>query len=331
MIDFTFEDNAITVQGLPLWLDSSGYRADRTMVRRSLNFTSHAHADHLGKHKTIICSPPTRDLIRARQKTENMKVLEFGESWEISGARIELFPAGHILGSSQILIEKADRRICYTGDYRLGRGLTTEECRMPQCDVLLMECTYGAPRYTFPPREQLLKDIASFVEQCFDDCVFPILLGYSLGKAQEAVKACEQLGYGVVAHKKVYELCHVYARHGVGFDNLDLYGRGPIGRRVLVFPPHKSTWQQLTRHGDVRSAILSGWASEPWRKKIYGADVGIPYSDHCDFEQLIESVRLSGATKVYTHHGDAESFADHLCNLGIDAEPLIPRKQQRLF
>lgn len=331
MIDFCWEDNAIKVAGLPLWLDSSGFRADKSPVRRTLNFTSHAHADHLGKHKTIICSPPTLDLIRHRQKITNSLVLDFGEVHELAGAEITLFPAGHVLGSAQILIEKDSRRLCYTGDFRLGQGLTTEECIMPACDVLLMECTYGSPKYTFPEREQLLEDINQFVEQCFDDCVFPVLLGYSLGKAQEIVKACELLGYGVVAHKAVYEICRVYARHGVSFDNLSPHGSGPVGRRVLVFPPQKSTWEQLKIHGDIRTAILSGWASEPWRNRIYGADHGIPYSDHCDFDQLVESVRQSGASKIYTHHGNAERFADHLCALGFDAEPLIPRRQQRLF
>jgi Cft2 family RNA processing exonuclease len=331
MIDFVFEDNAIKVAGLPLWLDSSGFRADKTPVRRSLNFTSHAHADHLGKHKTIICSPPTYDLIRARQKIDKSMVLEFGEECDIAGASISLYPAGHVLGSAQILIKKDGHRLCYTGDFRLGKGLTSEECQMPRCDTLLMECTYGSPRYTFPPREQLLDDINTFVEQCFDDCVFPVLLGYSLGKAQEIVKACEILGYGVLAHKNIYQLCQVYKKHGVDFDNLSLYGSGPPGRRVFVFPPHKSTWQALARHGDIRSAILSGWATETWRNKLFSADAGIPYSDHCDFNQLIESIRLSGASKVYTHHGNAEEFADHLQNLGIDAKPLIPRKQHRLF
>jgi Cft2 family RNA processing exonuclease len=331
MFTFGLEDNSIKVIGIPLWLDSSGYREDRTPVRRSLNFTSHAHADHIGRHKTIICSPPTADLLKLRIKTENLVVLDFGEHWEIAGARITLYPAGHILGSSQILIEKDNQRICYTGDFRLGKGLTTEECMMPECDLLLMESTYGSPKYIFPAREKVLADIQTFVEQCFDDCVFPVLLGYSLGKAQEIVKACEKLGYGVMAHKNIYQICEVYQKHGVGFDNLECYGSRPIGRRVLVFPPHKSTWQQLTVHGDVRTAILSGWATEPWRNRIYGADFGIPYSDHCDFEQLIEAVKLSKARKIFTHHGDAEVFADNLINLGFDAEPLVPRKQPRLF
>jgi putative mRNA 3-end processing factor len=245
MLDFTFEDNAIKVKGLPLWLDSSNFRSDKSPVRRPLNFVSHAHADHIGRHKRIICTPQTLKLIKTRIKVEEAITLEYGQEMEIAGAKISLHPAGHVLGSAQILIEKDGQRICYTGDFRLGSGLTTEECSPVPCDTLLMECTYGHEKYLFPERQDLLADIEEFIEGCFDRLEFPVILGYSLGKAQEAIKAATDLGYGSVVHPAIYKICRVYKEFGIQFHNLSEIGKRPVGRRVIVFPPNKKVWQGL--------------------------------------------------------------------------------------
>ena len=330
-MDFTFEDNSIRVAGLPLWLDSSNYRADKRRVRRPLNFVSHAHADHIGNHRRVICSEPTLELMKLRTRVDETLVLDWGEKHEIAGATISLHPAGHVLGSAMILIEKDGQRLLYTGDFRLGRGLTTEECKPVPCDVILMECTYGHPRYTFPPQQELLKQLEIFVESCFDDSVLPVVLGYSLGKAQEAVAALGQLGYGVVVHPGIAQICRVYERFGVKFENLTEIGRGPIGRRAVVFPPQKAAREQIGRYGTYRSAILTGWAQDTWRKQLFSADEAIAFSDHSDFEQLLETVQACGASRILAHHGDAERFADLLRARGFDAEPLIPSEQQRLF
>jgi putative mRNA 3-end processing factor len=331
MSEFLFEDGAIRVAGLPLWLDASDYRADGSPVRRPLNFVSHAHADHLGRHRRVICSAPTLALMKQRQRVEEAVVLDWGEPHSVADATVRLYPAGHVLGSAQILIEHQGTRLCYTGDFRLGRGLTTEECAPVPCDVLLMECTYGHPRYVFPPRQELMAQLDAFVERCFNDQVFPVVLGYTLGKAQEAAKALEELGHGVVAHPSIVQMCDVYSRFGVSFPTLERYGRGPVGRRVIVWPPNKSARSRLAAVGPIRTAVLTGWARDSWRTQLYGADEAIPFSDHCDYNQLIEAARASGARKVYTHHGEADRFADLLRGHGIDAEPLIPPGQQRLF
>jgi putative mRNA 3-end processing factor len=330
-IDFIYEDNSIKVEGLPLWLDSSGFRSDKSRVRRPLNFISHAHADHLGRHRRIICSKATLDLAKVRQKVEESIVLDWGEKQDIAGATISLYPAGHVLGSAMILIEKDGTKILYTGDFRSGKGLTTEECLPVECDTLLMECTYGQPKYAFPPREDLLPAISEFVEGCFDDSVIPVILGYSLGKAQEAMMAMEMLGFGTVVHPAIWKLSRIYEKHGVKFPKASLFGQGPIGRRVVIFPPNKTTREKVGIYGSFRTAILSGWATEAWRAKMFGADAAIAYSDHSDFEQLVDFASKCGASKVLAHHGETEKFAGFLQARGINGEPLIPSDQGKLF
>lgn len=323
MIDFMIDNGSIKVSGLPLWLDSR--------ERRPLNFISHAHADHIGTHRRIICTPATLELVKTRTRVGEATVLEFGQSTNIANARITLYPAGHILGSAQILIEKNEIRLLYTGDFRLAESLTAERCEMPKCDVLLMECTYGHPRYAFPPRKELNNGLRDFVESCFDDSLTPVVLAYSLGKAQEAIKALEQLGYGALAHPAIWKICKVYRNFGVEFHQLSLLGKGPIGRRVVVFPPQRIARYKLNELGPHRTVILTGWTIDNRAKNLFGADEMLPFSDHCDYLSLLSAVEQTSPKKIYTHHGDADGFAMRLRAEGFDAEPLAPLPQQSLF
>lgn len=321
---FEIHEGDVKIRRLPLWIDAAR--------RRPLSFISHAHADHVGRHRRVICTQATRELLRARNCVGDVAALDFGESMELAGASLTLFPAGHVLGSAQILVETDGLKIGYTGDFKLGGGLTTEPAAPLQCDVLLMECTYGHPRYVFPDISELLRRLREFVERSFDCSSVPVLLAYSLGKAQEAIKALEALGYGALALPQVMRICRVYTRFGVAFPNLEpMRASAAIGRRVVVAPPFTKALEQLLRGTPARTAALTGWAIEGRQGGFFGVDEAIPFSDHCDFASLIRAARQSNAAKIYTLHGDAERFADYLRGEGLDAEPLFESAQGRLF
>jgi len=62
-----------------------------------------------------------------------------------------------------------------------------------------------------------------------------------------------------------------------------------------------------------------------WR--VFGADQAFPLSDHCDFAELLEVIRRSGADKVYTVHGFPADFAKHLRKRGVRAHALQATEQ----
>jgi len=132
-------NNGIRVLGTELWLD-----ATRT---RDISFVSHAHYDHATRHRRVIASAKTALLYRHRvlkgsrgTRTEVVGY-EFGDPFRLGDLVLTLFPSGHILGASQILIE-TDKRIVYTGDFKVQQGLASERIEILPCDVLIMECTY---------------------------------------------------------------------------------------------------------------------------------------------------------------------------------------------
>ena len=238
--------------------------------------------------------------------------------------RLELRPAGHILGSSQILIEKDRTRIVYTGDFRLKKSLTAEPAEPIPCDILIMESTFGRPAYVFPDRETVMEQLVEFIENALENRLVPVLYAYALGKSQEAVKALGDRGYRLCLSPQIYDMVKVYESLGVTFKNYEpIEGENFYGK-VLMIPPYLARSKQLYRLKRKRTAFLSGWALDPTASPRTGADEAIPFSDHADFEELIAYVRAASPRIVYTIHGFPD-LAAHLRRQGIKAQHLDPK------
>ncbi len=168
-------------------------------------FVSHAHADHFAPHDNLICSKATAYLLgkRFRVKPENLTALDWDTPFELNGHSLRLFPAGHIAGSAMIHISKNDHSLLYTGDFKTRPSLSSEKPVFPQADILVMESTFGRPEYVFPPTEEIHRQVVDFTRSALDDGCVPIILGYSLGKAQEAQAILAQAGIPVVLHRSV--------------------------------------------------------------------------------------------------------------------------------
>jgi putative mRNA 3-end processing factor len=55
-----------------------------------------------------------------------------------------------------------------------------------------------------------------------------------------------------------------------------------------------------------------------------GVHEAFPFSDHADFNDLIEFVKGCEPEMVITHHGSADTLAHEIkARLGIEARPLI--------
>src|SRR5690606_25207386 len=63
-----------------IWLPDIGWRLD-AREPAELAFVSHAHFDHMGDHREILCSPATAKLIQTRLPGERRWITpEFGET-----------------------------------------------------------------------------------------------------------------------------------------------------------------------------------------------------------------------------------------------------------
>lgn len=315
-------DRGIRIAGTRFHLD-----AHRVV---EFSFVSHGHTDHLRNHKRILATPPTARFHELRGRKSEIWVAQFHEPLEVEGLYVELLPAGHILGSAQIYVERDGYSLIYTGDFKTRPSGTCEPLEVKHADILVLESTYGRPEYRFASIEDLLEMLDRFVEDCFRWGEVPVVLGYTLGKAQEAVYWLNKLGHRVHVWPEIAVVCGVYREFGRDVGPYEVWQGGPIDDGVLVLPPHVLKKPIVWELGGFRSILLSGWAVDPSAKYRYGADEAIPFSDHADFDELIEFVRAVAPRKVYTTHGFDE-FASVLRQLGFDARPLREKDQLTLF
>jgi Cft2 family RNA processing exonuclease len=315
-------DHGIRLKETPLWLDA-------TRVK-DWSFVSHAHADHVAAHRNIICSPNTASLFRRPMPKAKINAVPFHIPYDLDHLKLQLYPAGHILGSSQILIEKENTRIVYTGDFKLKKILTAEPAEPVPCDILIMECTFGRPAYVFPERELVIQQIIEFIEEANEARSVPVLYAYMMGKGQEITKALGDRGYQVCLFEQIYQVVKLYETLGVPFKNFErMQGENFYGK-VVILPPFLSRSKMVHRIKRKRTAFLSGWALDPSTRHRLGVDEVFPLSDHADFEELITYVRTVKPGRIYTLHGFPD-FAAHLRKLGFKAKHIEPKMQLSLW
>ena len=183
--------------------------------RSACAFVSHAHGNHIGRHERTIATAPTLALMRHRLGEPRRRPAEalpatYRSPFGLGELTLELFAAGHVLGSAQLRITRDGVSVGYTGDLCTDPTYAAEPADVMPCDVLVLESTFGQPRYVFPPKSETLEKVRAFVDNAFSDGVTPVLLGYALGKAQEILKFLSDRGYRCRAHPTVHALNRVY-------------------------------------------------------------------------------------------------------------------------
>jgi DNA ligase 1 len=320
-----------------IWLPEFELALDpRTSAK--LAFVSHAHSDHTGHHEQTIASVATARLMRERfgAGRGTFTELNFGETRDFGSFSAKLLPAGHIVGSAQLYLEGLSGSLLYTGDYKLREGLSAQAAQFCRADTLIIEATFGRSHYCFPPTAQVLADIRQFCRETLEDGETPVLLGYSLGKAQELIRAISGEGWPVVLHPAVWEMTRlVQELEGSSQDlerwpNLEKFQQQSLAGRVLICPPSVQGSSLLRKLPRRRVAMISGWALEPGAVHRYQCDAAFPLSDHADYPDLLRAVELVQPRRIYVVHGFAREFAADLRQRGYEAWALGQADQLEL-
>ncbi|HEX6350259.1 MAG TPA: MBL fold metallo-hydrolase RNA specificity domain-containing protein [Candidatus Dormibacteraeota bacterium] len=313
-------DRGISLVGHDLWFDPQ--------TIREVAFVSHAHSDHARRHHHALLTSETLELSPGPRKPRGVRLVGLGETVPLGEARVTLYDAGHMLGSAQVLFEHRGVRLLYTGDIKLRRGWGRPDTEVPAADVLVLESTYGKPHFRFPDPDSVVEALAIFCRRALDAGVIPVLLAHALGKAQEVMLALGPYGFEFALEERCVEPARAYERAGARLPPWTELDPDLPARRVVVAPPTgKDAIRRLPRH---RTALVSGWAQDPGFWRIFGADFAFPFSDHCDFDELLAVIERSGAEKVYTVHGFTEELARQLRKRGVRAHALAASEQLAL-
>jgi Cft2 family RNA processing exonuclease len=320
-----FRPQGIYLPEIDLWLDS-WENAPNCWI-------SHGHSDHArGLHTRVIGTAPTIEIYGMRVTAQfggdpECVTLRFRQPFELNGAKLTAFPASHIVGAAQLLVEYQGERLVYTGDIKLRPPICGDTTEVVACDRLIIESTFGLPVYRFLSREDASERIAAFARETLDSGMSPVFLGYPLGRGQEIAWVLTQAGIPTAVHGSIARFIPIYERAGYAFPGWVPYvNRETEGKALVVTPDFRNYLEASGKN--VRIAYVSGWAALDNARTRAGAEVLIPYSDHADFNELLTMVEQSGAREIDVVHGYTEPFARLLKMRGLEARAHGAAKQE---
>ena len=129
-------------------------------VERAL--ITHGHSDHARSgHRKVMATQQTLDIMGLRYGANfagETQAAELGKSIEVNGVSVSFHPAGHVLGSAQIAVEKDGMRIVASGDYKRRADPTCLGFEPVACDVFITEATFALPVFRHPDsRDEIAK------------------------------------------------------------------------------------------------------------------------------------------------------------------------------
>lgn len=290
---------------------------------------THGHADHarpgnghvLATHETIAIAEARYGNSAGR----SLQRVRYGEVTRIGDVAVRLVPAGHVLGSAQVVLEHRGERIVVSGDYKRSRDPTCAPFEVVTCDAFITEATFGLPVFRHPPAStevaRLLASVAASPERCH-------LVGvYALGKAQRVIALLREAGYTdtIYLHGALQKLCALYQRLGVDLGDLAPVAGLPkqaLTGRIVMCPPGAIADRWSRRMPDPVTAVASGWMRIRARARQRGAELPLIISDHADWEELTTTIRDVQAGEIWVTHGREDALVHHARSLGLEARAL---------
>ena len=288
------------------WIDPS------RPVARAL--VTHGHADHArGGHGETVATPETLAIMKLRYQTDAGAVpVAYGETRSLGGGvEATWLPAGHVLGSAQILLEHAGERIIVTGDYKRRPDPTCPPFQVTPCDVLVTEATFGLPVFRHPPVEhevaKLLKALADNPERC-------VLVGaYALGKAQRLIAEVRRAGHSapIYLHGAMERMCRLYEAFHVELGELRLVAgmsKAALAGQIVLCPPSALNDRWSRRLPDPLTAMASGWMRVRQRARQRNVELPLVISDHADWDELTSTIAELEPTESWITHGREDAL-----------------------
>lgn len=292
---------------------------------------THGHADHArAGHGAVLATKETLEIMAIRYGRDfagSTQIAEMGKATTINGVSVTYFPAGHVLGSAQILVEKNGLKIVASGDYKRVSDPTCASFEIVECDTFITEATFGLPVFRHPSDRGEIRKLLKSVEQFPERAHF--VGAYSLGKAQRVIKLIRNEGYDapIFIHGALRALCDLYQSKGIDLGQLhpatvENGNKGDYLGAIIVGPPSAYADKWSRRFPDPLPAFASGWMQVRQRAKQRGVELPLIISDHADWDDLTRTIIETKASEVWVTHGREEALV-RWCELQqIKAQPL---------
>ncbi len=293
------------------WIDPSRPK-DKALV-------THGHADHArAGHGKVLATPETLAIMNVRYGEQvGGQGVGYGETVRLGDVSVRFVPAGHVLGSAQIVLEHQGQRITVSGDYKRRADPSCAPFEPVPCDVFVTEATFGLPVFRHPPTggevAKVLARLAAEPERC-------ILIGaYALGKAQRVIMELRSAGHDapIFIHGALQKLCDLYRYFGVPLGDLrpaTVASAAEMKGAIVIAPPSALADRWSRRLPEPVSALASGWMRVRQRAVQRGVELPLIISDHADWDELTATITELAPSEVWVTHGREEALV-HWCNL----------------
>lgn len=288
---------------------------------------SHGHGDHAKwGMKKYLCHSFTKPILKLRiGEGIVVQTVEYGEEIDINGVKVSLFPAGHIVGSAQIRMEYKGYVIVFSGDYKVDDDGLSTPFELVRCHEFITESTFGLPIYNWLKPHEYSELMQAWVQQNRDHGKTSVFIGYSLGKAQRIMKSIEGSGR-IFVHSSIGKLNEGMESVGIvlaEYETLNFQeGVKHTDGQIVIVPPALFDSAMLKKIPNSATAFCSGWMQVRGSRRWRSADAGFAVSDHADWNGLIDTVKATGAEKVYVTHGQTAVLSKYLNEIGIHAVEL---------
>jgi putative mRNA 3-end processing factor len=301
-------DGGLRLSGSPLWLDATR-PVPLSFISSALTFR---------RHQRIITSSQTITLLEGQLGSSEALPTPWGRTFSVGDLVIDLLPAGGVVGSALLRVRRGGLTLVYAKGLRLGASQVVATCQLPEADVVVLDCPYDAPPYSFVTPQRLVPELLAWVRLVLDEGGSPVLLAGALGMAQEACHLLSQEGLATKVHRQVALWNRRVRACGVALAPLAELRRPIKAGEVVVAPPEAAGSASLRRLvPGARLALVSGAASVTDRVANIGAEIGFAWSGGADGADLRRFIKKTGAGYVYLgpHHSDR--FEASLRRLGV--------------
>ena len=290
---------------------------------------THGHGDHARSgNDRVLATPATLAIMRSRYGElagGSLQPLDYGETITSGDVAVRFLPAGHVLGSAQVVLDYRGSRVVVSGDYKRRPDPTCPPFEPYNCDLFVTEATFGLPVFRHPPDrheiDKLLRSLSLFPERCH------VVGVYALGKCQRVLALLRRAGYEepVYLHGALIGLTELYESLGVSLGPVLPWAaasRDALKGRIVLAPPAATTDRWSRRLPDPVVAIASGWMRVRQRAKARGVELPLVISDHADWDELTRTIDEVAAEEVWVTHGREEALVHFATKKGFRARAL---------
>jgi putative mRNA 3-end processing factor len=289
---------------------------------------THGHSDHARPgHANVLATAETLAVMKTRLAGgagRSLQSLALGERLQIGEVTVWLAPAGHILGSAQVVMEYRGQRAVVSGDYKRRADFTCAGFEVVPCDLFVTEATFALPVFVHEPDAleigKLLRSLQMFPDRTHQVGV------YGLGKCQRLIALLRRAGYDapIWLHGAMKPICDLYQSLGVDLGDLRLVSEssGNLAGQIVLCPPSSIGDRWSRRFADPLPAFASGWMRIRARARQRGVELPLVISDHADWPELLQTIKETGAGEIWITHGREDALTIACEKMGLKARAL---------